>query len=962
MFREGASSPGTVGDALPPVRRFLLVDIGRLLLLVVAAIALSFAGGAGANAASLQWDANGSTPGTGGSGTWNTSTALWFNGISFQAWSNAALDDAVFGGTAGTVTLGTSITAHSLGFNVTGYTVTGSTLTLGGVSPIISVVPFADAIIRSTLAGTAGLTVTGDGTLILTGASTYTGGTTISAGSTLQLGNATNAGSVAGDIVDNGVLVFNRSNAQTYAGAVSGSGTLSKIGTNTLTLTGANTYTGGTTISAGTLRIGNGATGSIAGDIVNNSALIFNRTGTLSYDGVISGSGSVTKSGTGTLTLTGNNTYTGVTTVSTAGSTLQAGVANAFSSASAHTVASGAFLDLFGFNQTIGSLAGAGRVTNAAAAAATLTTGGNDTSTTFSGVIQDGVGVTGLTKVGAGTFTLSGANTYTGATTVSAGTLQAGATNAFAQSSAFTVASGATLGLNNFNQTIGSLAGAGTVTNGGAATRTLTTGGDNTSTTFSGVIQNGAVGLTNLTKVGAGTFTLSGANTYTGVTTVSAGTLQAGATNAFAQSSAHTVASGAFLDLFGFNQTIGSLAGAGRVTNAAAAAATLTTGGNNTSTTFSGVIQDGVGVTGLTKVGAGTFTLTGANTYTGGTTISAGTLRIGNGATGSIAGDIVNNSALIFNRTGTLSYDGVISGSGSVTKSGTGTLTLTGNNTYTGVTTVSTAGSTLQAGVANAFSSASAHTVASGAFLDLFGFNQTIGSLAGAGRVTNAGSRRRDPYDRRQRYVDHVLRRDPGWRGSDRPDQGRRWHIHAVGRQHLYGRDHCQRRDAAGWSNKCLCAEQRLHGRLRRHSRAQQLQPDHRLARRRRHGDQRGCRHQDPHDRRRQYVDNVLRRDPEWRGRIDQPDQGRRWHTHAVRRQHLYGCDHCQRRHAAGWSNKCLCAEQRAHGRLRRVPGSLRLQSDHRLARRRRQGDQRGQPPPRPLRPAATIRRRRSQA
>ena len=154
--------PGTVGDALPPVRRFLLVDIGRLLLFVVAAIALSFAGGAGANAASLQWDANGSTPGTGGSGTWNTSTALWFNGISFQAWSNAALDDAVFGGTAGTVTLGTSITAHSLGFNVTGYTVTGSTLTLGGVSPIISVVPFADAIIRSTLAGTAGLTVTGD--------------------------------------------------------------------------------------------------------------------------------------------------------------------------------------------------------------------------------------------------------------------------------------------------------------------------------------------------------------------------------------------------------------------------------------------------------------------------------------------------------------------------------------------------------------------------------------------------------------------------------------------------------------------------------------------------------------------------------------------------------------------------------------------------------------------------------
>ena len=317
--------------------------------------------------------------------------------------------------------------------------------------------------------------------------------------------------------------MFSRSNAQTYTGSVSGSGTLTKIGTNTLTLTGDNTYTGITTINAGTLQIGNGATGSIAGDIIDNSALVFNRTGTLSYGGVISGSGSVTKSGTGTLTLTGSNTYSGATTISTSGSTLRAGAENAFSSASAYTLANSSFLDLFGFDQTIGSLAGTGTVTNSGVAAATLTTGGGDTNTLYSGDIQNGVGVTGLTKVGTGTFTLSGNNTYTGATTVSAGTLQAGATNAFAPNSAFTVASGAILGLNNFNETIGSLAGAGTVTNGGAATRTLTTGGDDTSTAFSGVIQNGAAGSINLTKAGAGTFTLSGDNTYTGTTTISAG-------------------------------------------------------------------------------------------------------------------------------------------------------------------------------------------------------------------------------------------------------------------------------------------------------------------------------------------------------------------------------------------------------------------------------------------------------
>jgi len=116
-----------------------------------------------------------------------------------------------------------------------------------------------------------------------------------------------------------------------------------------------------------------------------------------------------------------------------------------------------------------------------------LTVGGNNQSTTFSGVISDcggggggvcgaqtfnlGLATTGgsLVKTGTGTLTLSGANTYTGATNVNAGTLQAGAVNAFASSSAFTVAGGATLDLNGTNQIIGSLAGAGTVSNNGGS-------------------------------------------------------------------------------------------------------------------------------------------------------------------------------------------------------------------------------------------------------------------------------------------------------------------------------------------------------------------------------------------------------------------------------------------------------------------------------------------------------------
>src|SRR5262249_4588712 len=144
-------------------------------------------------------------------------------------------------------------------------------------------------------------------------------------------------------------------------------------------------------------------------------------------------------------------------------------------------------------------------------------------STTYSGIIQ---GAGGL-ALSAGTQTLSGANVYTGATTINGGTLQAGATNAFSAASAFTVTG--TLGLNGFSQAIGSIAGAGTVTNGTNTAVTLTTGADNTSTSFSGVIQNGGgTGAVALTKTGSGTLTLSGANTYSGATTVSAGTLQAG--------------------------------------------------------------------------------------------------------------------------------------------------------------------------------------------------------------------------------------------------------------------------------------------------------------------------------------------------------------------------------------------------------------------------------------------------
>ena len=154
----------------------------------------------------------------------------------------------------------------------------------------------------------------------------------------------------------------------------------------------------------------------------------------------------------------------------------------------------------------------------------------------------------------------------------------------------------------------------------------MTTGGDNASSVFSGTLHNGA-GALGLTKTGSGTFTVSGTNTYSGATTVSAGTLQAGSTTALSANSDFTVSS--TLDLNGFSNAIGSLAGTGIVTNNGAALATLSTGGdNNPSTTFSGVLQNGTGTLGLSKSGTGTLILTAISTYSGLTDVQGGQLSV----------------------------------------------------------------------------------------------------------------------------------------------------------------------------------------------------------------------------------------------------------------------------------------------------------------------------------------------
>ncbi|MCV0395821.1 MAG: autotransporter-associated beta strand repeat-containing protein [Rhizobiaceae bacterium] len=408
--------------------------------------------------------------------------------------------------------------------------------------------------------------------LVEVGSVSGTGGVRFAnnAGQTLQLGALNQNDLLSGSVHELG----------------GGVGGLSKVGTGTLTLTGANTYTGGTTISAGTLQIGNGGTtGSVAGDITNNSALIFNRSNSLSYAGQISGSGALTKQGAGTLTLSGTNTYTGGTTVNAG--TLVVSSAGALGTGPIEvadgTLSIAAGLT-FGSGMTITTTGSVIDYGNSSDNAAVIDLDSNDTqlqvstgTATQSGQITETTGPHGFEKIGAGALTLSGANTYTGGTTISAGTLVATNDAALGTTAAgTTVSSGATLALQ-----------------GGIAT------GEALTLTGSGVATGGA--LRNI----SGSNTVSGAITLTAATRINSDA--------------------------GLLTLSGGIGGAGQG---------LFVGGAG-DTTISGIIATGTGA--VTKDGAGTLTLTAANTNTGSTNVNGGTLAI-TGA-GSIASSTVNIGA-----------------------------------------------------------------------------------------------------------------------------------------------------------------------------------------------------------------------------------------------------------------------------------------------------------------------------
>lgn len=563
----------------------------------------------------------------------------------------------------------------------------GSTVNVAGSVSGDIAVHFGNATGSNTLNLQAGGSLTGTGgTAVLGGAGDEAVNLDASASvsGAIDLGGGSNSldisgnGTLASDLLNVGtVTATNNAGTLTLAGDGTGT-TLTKSGTGGLALAGDHDYSGGVTVSGGDLYVGYfGTSGSLAADVALNagSTLAFLRTDSTTFADDISGGGNVLKAGNGTLVLSGNNSWSGMTAV-WAG-TLQANGGAAIGDASAVSLLANTTLVL-GANETIGSLAGAGTVDTGGFV---LTSGGDDTSTAFGGTIT---GSGGIAKAGSGTLTLSGSNTYGGVTDVNAGTLLASGGAAIGDASAVTVAGGASLVL-GAAETIGSLAGAGNVDNGGFL---LTAGGNNASTTFSGAM-SGAGGFS---KQGSGTLVLSGNNTFGGATAIDGGTLQVNGGAALGDLSAVTIAAGASLVLGG-NETIGSLAGSGNVDNGGYV---LAAGGDSASTTFSGVMS---GAGGLVKNGNGTLTLTGNNTWSGGTTINAGALFVGNGGTsGGITGPVTNNGAILFNRSDDLAFNGAISGSGTVTKGGTGMLTLGGVSDYTGLTSV-TAGALRLTGI-----------------------------------------------------------------------------------------------------------------------------------------------------------------------------------------------------------------------------------------------------------------------
>ncbi|EAT5341366.1 fibronectin-binding autotransporter adhesin ShdA [Salmonella enterica subsp. enterica serovar Corvallis] len=403
------------------------------------------------------------------------------------------------------------------------------------------------------------LTKQGDGTLILSNTGNDYGDTEI-VGGILAAKDAASLGTGDVTIAENATLALSQGSLDNN---VTGEGQIVKSGSDELIVTGDNNYSGGTTISGGTLTVDH-ADSLGSGDIDNSGVL---KVGEGELENTLFGSGSLVKTGTGELTLSGDNTYSGGTTIS--GGTLTADHADSL---------------------------GSGDIDNSGV----LKVGEGELKNTLSGSGS-------LVKTGTGELTLSGDNTYSGGTTITGGMLTADHADSL---------------------------GSGDIDNSGV----LQVG--------EGELENTLSGAGSLVKTGTGELTLSGDNSYSGGTTISDGTLTADHADSL---------------------------GTGAIANSGV----LQVGEGELENTLSGTGS-------LVKTGTGELTLSGDNSYSGGTTISGGTLTADH-ADSLGTGTIANSGVL---QVGEGELENTLSGTGSLVKIGTGELTLSGDNTYSGGTTI----------------------------------------------------------------------------------------------------------------------------------------------------------------------------------------------------------------------------------------------------------------------------------
>ena len=602
------------------------------------------------------------------------------------------------------------------------------------------------AVVGAQISGTGSVTQDSPGGIVfLDNENTYSGGTTIIAGelhartvSSLGSGSVTLAGTNAVEMAklhySNAVAPMSIG-ALTLAGnamvdlellnSIQSTGAISITGNNNFISLGGGNWNATNTLIAGTsLTLGSGASITLTGPVINDTTLALGSSTTIgrstytfgsnatsffllqagtnldllwtgahnnqwnsSSDNWVNAPGGLNPSGTNIAFATDDNIYFG--SAAAAGGPITADAAGV-SAANMHATNASGTVVLNGGNVFAHTLTktGAGDlvISNALKLIgnnAALTNGILDNSGSGNVTVQGRFEQGRILQTGTGTVTLGASNSFVGGTVISNGTVAATADHGLG-SGALTV-SGGTADVGGTSQSLGQVTlESGSITGSGSITSTKTY-----------QVQDGSIsanlgGASGLTKTTAGTVTLGGNNTYTGLTHVDGGTLQVSA-----DANLGNAANGLHLE-------DGTLKTTANVNSGRAVTltrdGTFDTAGN--AVALSGVIEGGGA---LIKAGAGTLTLSGANTYSGGTTVSAGTLS---GDATSLQEAIANNAAVVFNQTTDGTYAGNMTGTGSLSKAGAGTLTVTGNNSYSGGTTVSAGRvvgnvSSLQGAIAN---------------------------------------------------------------------------------------------------------------------------------------------------------------------------------------------------------------------------------------------------------------------